>query len=295
MIRGEDAGGGFCKETRKVSDREGVLDALRDVGRLPDQEIDIGEAAMLLAAFDRPEEKLDSYRQQLADIARDARAATARTHSVDMQVAALADVLVGRWGFRGDSETYEDMRNANLMHVLERRRGLPVALGILWLHAGRAYGAEINGLAFPSHFLVRLAARGQRAIIDVFGGGRMLGAEDLRRLLKEINGSDKEIEPQHYAAVGNRDILIRLQNNIKLRAIAADDLQRGLDVLRTMTLIAPERGELWWETAVLHSRLGNLKTAIATLERFLSGPSAAANTGRSELEDLLRRLRSKVN
>lgn len=278
-----------------MADREEVLEALRHIGTLADQDIDIGEAALLLAALDRPGEHLDFYRQQLVEIASDIRTATARTHSVDMQVAALSDVLVARWEFRGDSETYDDMRNANLMHVLERRRGLPVALGILWLHAGRAYGADISGLAFPSHFLVRLAARGQRSIIDVFGGGRVLAAEDLRRLLKEMHGTDKEIEPRHYSAVGNRDVLIRLQNNIKLRAIGADDIERGLDVLQTMTLIAPDRGELWWEIAVLHSRLGNLKTAIATLEGYLAGPAAAANTGRGELEDLLRRLRGKVN
>jgi len=278
-----------------VADREEVLEALRDIGTQADQDIDIGEAALLLAALDRPGEHLDSYRQQLIEIASDTRTATARTHSVDMQVAALVDVLVSRWEFRGDTDTYDDMRNANLMYVLERRRGLPVALGILWLHAGRAYGADISGLAFPSHFLVRLAARGQRSIIDVFGGGRMLAAEDLRRLLKEMHGTDKEIEPKHYSPVGNRDVLIRLQNNIKLRAIAADDLERGLTILHTMTLIAPDRGELWWEIAVLHSRLGNLKTAIATLEGYLAGPSAAANTGRGELEDLLRRLRGKVN
>jgi regulator of sirC expression with transglutaminase-like and TPR domain len=271
------------------------LEALRDIGTLADADIAIGEAALLLAALDRPGEHLDFYRQQLAEIASDARTATARTHSVDMQVTALTDVLVARWEFRGDSETYDDMRNANLMHVLERRRGLPVALGILWLHAGQAYGADISGLAFPSHFLVRIAARGQRSIIDVFGGGRVLAAEDLRRLLKEMHGTHKEIEPRHYSAVGNRDVLIRLQNNIKLRAIAADDLERGLDVLQTMTLIAPDRGELWWEIAVLHSRLGNVKTAIATLEGYLAGPAAAANTGRGELEDLLRRLRGKVN
>ena len=278
-----------------MADREEVLEALRDIGTLADQDIDIGEAALLLAALDRPGDHLDFYRQQLVEIASETRTATARTHSVDMQVAALVDVLVSRWEFRGDTDTYDDMRNANLMYVLERRRGLPVALGILWLHAGRAYGADISGLAFPSHFLVRLAARGQRSIIDVFGGGRLLAAEDLRRLLKEMHGTDKEIEPKHYSAVGNRDVLIRLQNNIKLRAIAADDLERGLDILHTMTLIAPDRGELWWEIAVLHSRLGNLKTAIATLEGYLAGPSAAAHTGRGELEDLLRRLRGKVN
>ncbi|MBK8209441.1 MAG: transglutaminase family protein [Rhodospirillales bacterium] len=294
MIQTRRRGGERSKETLKVSEREGVLEALREVGTRKDQDIDVADTALLLASLDRPGEPLEPYRRQLADLGSEVRAATARTHSVDMQVAALADVLAGRWSLRGDDETYDDPRNANLMHVLDRRRGLPVALGILWLHAGRAYGADITGLAFPSHFLVRLGARGQRVIIDVFRGGRTLAAEDLRSLLKETHGAEKEIEPQHYAAVGNRDVLIRLQNNIKLRTIAADDLERGLEVLRTMTLIAPERGELWWETAVLQSRLGNLKTAIATLEGFLAGPSAA-DGGRGELEELLRRLRSKVN
>ena len=73
--------------------------------------------------------------------------------------------------------------------------------------------------------------------------------------------------------MAGHDVLIRLQNNIKLRALAADDTSRALQVLESMALIAPDRGELWWETAMLHSRLGNLKRAIATLEGFLSGSS----------------------
>jgi regulator of sirC expression with transglutaminase-like and TPR domain len=275
-----------------VSERATVLERLRQVGREEDAAIDLAETALLLASLDRPGEPLDPYRRVLADIAAGARAATARTHSVDMQAAALTALLAGRWQFQGDSETYDDPRNANLIHVIDRRRGLPVALGILWLHAGRAYAADISGLAFPSHFLVRLSARGQRAILDVFRGGKPLGAADLRRMLKDLHGADKEIEPAHYAPVGNRDVLIRLQNNIKLRALAANDLPRALDVLDTMTRLAPDRGELWRETAMLHSRLGNLKTAIATLEGFLA---AAPEAGRGDIEDLLDRLRSRVN
>lgn len=273
--------------------RTSVLEALREIGARDDKAIDIAETALLLAAVERPDECLEPYREALAEIARDAQESTARSHSVDMQLAALTNLLVGRRGFRGDTETYDDPRNANLMHVIDRRRGLPVALGILWMHAARAYGGDIVGLAFPSHFLIRLFARGQRLILDAFGGGRSLGAEDLRRMLKQMNGADKEIEPAHYAPVGNRDVLIRLQNNIKLRALAANDPARALDVLQTMTLLAPDSGELWWETALLQSRLGNMRTAIATLESYLAGGSAHAN--RNEIEDLLRRLRSKVN
>ena len=273
--------------------RTSVLEALREIGARDDKAIDIADTALLLAAVERPDERLEPYREALAEIARDAQESTARSHSVDMQLAALTNLLVGRRGFRGDTETYDDPRNANLMHVIDRRRGLPVALGILWMHAARAYGGDIVGLAFPSHFLIRLFARGQRLILDAFGGGRSLGAEDLRRMLKQMNGADKEIEPAHYAPVGNRDVLIRLQNNIKLRALAANDPARALDVLQTMTLLAPDSGELWWETALLQSRLGNMRTAIATLESYLAGGSAHAN--RHEIEDLLRRLRSKVN
>lgn len=273
--------------------RTSVLEALREIGARDDKAIDIADTALLLAAVERPDERLEPYREALAEIARDAQESTARSHSVDMQLAALTNLLVGRRGFRGDTETYDDPRNANLMHVIDRRRGLPVALGILWMHAARAYGGDIVGLAFPSHFLIRLFARGQRLILDAFGGGRSLGAEDLRRMLKQMSGADKEIEPAHYAPVGNRDVLIRLQNNIKLRALAANDPARALDVLQTMTLLAPDSGELWWETALLQSRLGNMRTAIATLESYLAGGSAHAN--RHEIEDLLRRLRSKVN
>lgn len=287
--------GDFRKENTDVSDRVEVLEALREIGMRSDDRIDIAETALLLAAVDRPGEPLDPYRLQLAELAEQARAATARTHSVELQVKALVGLLVEQWDLRGDVENYDDPRNANLMHVLDRRRGLPVSLGILWMHAARAYGADITGLAFPAHFLIRLAARGQRVILDVFRGGKELAAADLRRMLKETQGAEKEIEPQHYGAVSNRDVLLRLQNNIKLRAIATDDLERGLAVLRTMTMIAPDQSELWWETAVLQSRLGNLRTAIATLEGFLAQPAAAAAGGRSELEDLLRRLRSKVN
>ena len=60
-----------------------------------------------------------------------------------------------------------------------------------------------------------------------------------------------------------------------------------------MTALAPDRGELWWETALLHSRLGNMRTAITTLENYLAGRTNVEV--RTEIQDLLERLRSKIN
>jgi regulator of sirC expression with transglutaminase-like and TPR domain len=268
------------------------LECLRSIGTDDDSAIDLGEVALLCAAVDRPGVSLEPYRRHLADLAQAAAAAATRSDSIGKQTTVLREILAVAHGYRGDSETYDDMRNANLIDVIDRRRGLPVALGILYIHTGRGYDSDIVGLSFPSHFLVRLTGRGQRAIIDPFNGGRTLETDDLRRMLKSLQGEQAELTAAHHQGVDNRDVIIRLQNNIKLRAVAAGDLARAVQVLKTMTAIAPGRAELWWETAVLLSKLGNLKTAITTLEGFLAG---SAEEGRAEIEDLLRRLRSSMN
>ena len=85
-------------------------------------------------------------------------------------------------------ETYDDPANANLIRVTERRRGLPVALGVIWLHAARAAGWDSHGVDFPSHFLVALEGRKTQVVVDVFNGGQVMSARELRALLKRVEG-----------------------------------------------------------------------------------------------------------
>jgi regulator of sirC expression with transglutaminase-like and TPR domain len=276
-----------------VSRRAELLERLRGIGAGEDGTIDVAATALLLAAVDRPQIGIEPYREYLTSLAAETTAEAKASASAAMQVSLLRKILVQGHGYHGDRETYEDVRNANLIDVIDRRKGLPVALGILYIHAARAYGSDIVGLNFPSHFLVRIAARGQRAIIDPFDDGKLMIALDLRRRLKELHGPDAEIGPAHYTAVSDRDILIRLQNNIKLRAVHDSDMPRALEVLETMTAIAPRRTELWRETAIVHHRLGNLKTAITILEGLLAG--TVGDGGTAAIEDMLRRLRTRLN
>ena len=62
---------------------------------------------------------------------------------------ALNDIILLKHGYSGDELTYDDLQNANLMRVIDRRKGLPVALGILYLHAARAQGWDRSVSAFP--------------------------------------------------------------------------------------------------------------------------------------------------
>ena len=77
---------------------------------------------------------------------------------------------------RGNVEDYDNPANANLIQVIERRQGLPVALGILWLHAARAAGWPAHGVDFPAHFLIALEGAGGQLVVDAFDGGTCLDA-----------------------------------------------------------------------------------------------------------------------
>ena len=271
--------------------RDEIERALSQVGRHDDGNFDIAEAALLLAALDRPDAELAVYRDYLAGLAgavglRDAT-------NLDDRIAVLNDVILGDHGYCGDVDTYEDMRNANLMDVIDRRLGLPVALGVLYIHAARAQDWTIEGVNFPTHFLIRMSSPDVDAVIDPFNGGIRLEDDDLAAMLGAEPDDDIEFMAEWERAVSDREILLRLQNNIKIRAIEADDPERALATLRGMTLIAPDIGVLWCETALIHSEMGSFKRAIGILDDFLD--TAPDDAERDIVEDLRSSLRTSLN
>ena len=204
----------------------------------------------------------------------------------------LHDVVFADGGYLGDTETYDDTDNANLMRVIDRRRGIPVSLGIILIHVARALRWDIAGINFPGHFLLRLQAQGESAIVDPFDGARMLQMSELKRLLKGVYGTDLPMKPDFVRSVGNRDILLRLQNNIKTRAVQQGDTPRAVEVLRRMALIAPGHGETNIELAALEAGQGNLKAAIMVLEDYIALGGSALNDRDAErmLDELKRGL-----
>lgn len=255
-----------------ASSRDEIKARLETIGQRRDADIDIGEAALLLAALGRPRVPLARYREHLSALAADtARAASGPDHgtSVVERLEALNKTILDQHGYQGDNLTYDDLQNANLMRVIDRRRGLPVALAILYMHAARAQAWQIEGLNFPGHFLLRLETAGERCIFDPFNGGRQLETAELRLMIKSLIGEEAELDPAFTASVGSRQVLLRLQNNIKLRLLQQKRAQDALEIIETMLLVAPERAESWREAGLVHSHLGNLQAAISAFEKVL--------------------------
>jgi regulator of sirC expression with transglutaminase-like and TPR domain len=279
--------------------RQEALDLLRRIGGAEDDAIDLAGAALSLALLDHPVPDLAPYRAHLAQMCADLAAIVA-TEGVDElteRIAAIRRVLVDQHGYAGDSETYEDLQNANLIRVIDRKRGLPVALGILMIHLARSQGWEICGLSFPGHFLIRMDLDGQRLILDPFEGGSICEPHTLRELLKQTAGLEAELSPEHYAPVSNREVLLRLQNNLKLRHLSTDQPTKALAAVEVMLLFAPDHIGLWRESGLLNAHAGKLTAAIAAFEHFmeLARQRGASQALMQQTATLLQQLRSRLN
>jgi regulator of sirC expression with transglutaminase-like and TPR domain len=265
--------------------------ALTAIGQLADAEIDIGNAALQLARVDAPDADWAAAARHLSDLAQAVvkRAVAMDTEDLPGRAAILAEVLAGEFGYVGDLETYDDPANANLIRVTERRRGLPVALGVIWLHAARTAGWASHGVDFPMHFLVALEGRKTQVVIDVFNRGQIMSARELRTLLKRVEGEKAELRPGLLQPMSTRRVLLRLQNNIMTRRLDAGDPHGGLRCMEDMLLIAPDQAELWRQAGAMNQKLEQMAAARDCYQQFLKlvPEGSAANGVRAQL-DILR-------
>ena len=252
---------------------------LKEIGARGEEPFDIGEAALLLGSFDRPGVPLARYHAHFDELA-------ATAGSPDSLAAALG----GAFGYTGDRATYDDLQNANLLRVIDRRKGLPVALGILYMATGRRLGAHVEGLDFPGHFLIRVD---RKEIVDPFERGAAREPPALRQMLKAAYGPSAELQTAHFRPATDRSVLLRLQNNIRLRLARRRQFDAALAVLERMAWIAPDLAELLRERAMLEAALGRFKGAVESLERYIA--MEPADGPRLEAAALIQRFRARLN
>ncbi len=242
---------------------------LEIIGDQDSNQINIGEAALLLANLDLPDKSLSDYHTELDLITTEISKVSLASDTLSTQITTLSEVIFKQYGYHGDIESYNDPDNANLMRVIDRRKGLPVALGILLIHAGRSQGWDITGINFPGHFLLRLSQADEHAVISPFDNAQQLSQGDLQQLVIRVIGPQATLQPEFVQPVSDRDILIRLQNNIKVRAQKANNPTRAIEVLESMTLIAPMSIAVLAELALLETSEGYYQSALKRLDTFL--------------------------
>jgi regulator of sirC expression with transglutaminase-like and TPR domain len=269
--------------------REEAERALIAAGDAGDDAFPLMDAAFACAMHEQPGRGLEIARA-LID-----QAATHLAERLERSSAhtAIARTMAGDLRFSGDTTTYDDLDNADIISVFERRKGLPVALGIIYIEVARLCGLVVRGLDFPGHFLLRLETPDGPMAIDPFNGGEPVDTSELTRraLFAGFSPGEAGRHDLLMTPVSDRVVLTRLQNNILARAQqGGDDVRVEAAALRC-ALLNPSDHRFWLYVASAREARGALAGALQALGRAKNLDPAAVRFVQAARE----RLRSKLN
>ncbi len=208
-----------------------------------DAQLDLAEAALLIAAEEYPELDVGRYLRRIDELGGCAREVVPEAGTLAARLTALNRYLFAQEGFRGNASEYYDPRNSFLNDVLDRKMGIPISLSAVYIEVGRRAGLLVEGVGFPGHFLVKAQDEEAEVVADPFHGGALLTAQDCQKRLDRVYGGKVKLEAPMLAAVGPRQMLTRMLRNLKAIYVRGEDHLRALRVLELLLLLDPESPE----------------------------------------------------
>ncbi len=244
----------------------------------PEAEIDLAEAALLIAAEEYLDLDVDRYRRKLDELAGEAQI---RIGDVSLQdpaefIRRYHAFLFGEIGFRGNEQDYYDPRNSFLNEVLDRRTGLPISLACVYMEVARRLGGPVEGIGFPGHFLAKwVLPDGNEVVVDPFYG-QVVSEDDCRNLLRRLSAGQIPYRKELMSVLPARGILARMLANLKGVWNKRGDFPRAISACDRILLLLPDsigevkdRGLLWLRLECFGPAYEDLRRFV---ERAVEGP-----------------------
>ncbi len=269
-----------------MSDPPQARRALAAILSLPDDAIDLAQAALLIAREEYPDLEVGHYLSRLDEMGAALRARLRGGEGLMSLIAHLNRFLFEEMGFRGNTEDYNDPRNSFLNDVLDRRIGIPISLSTVYIEVGRRIGCPLAGVSFPGHFLVRAVEQGtaEEILVDPFNRGRILTVEECRHRIEEQYKGQVRFRPEFLRRAKTREILGRMLNNLKIIYQGERDYHRALRVQQIVLCLRPGQPDEIRDRGMIYYRLACLAQAAddfeAYLKAFPGAPDAEAIRGR---------------
>ncbi|MDX1952569.1 MAG: transglutaminase-like domain-containing protein [Verrucomicrobiota bacterium] len=174
-------------------------------------ELDLEEGTFLLAQTQYPEINLSAYQALLDCYAADLKERLQICSSAEAIIGTINQYVYKEQGYHGNEQNYYEPDNSYLNRVMDRRKGNPISLCIVWLCLARRLQLPISGIGMPGHFLCRYQSSTEEFYIDAFNEGKLLTKGDCVKYLLHTHDGFKE---SYLAPVSPRRILLRVCSNL---------------------------------------------------------------------------------
>ncbi len=247
-----------------------------------DAALDLTMGALLIAAEEYPDLNIAHYLTQLDLFAQKVseesglsatnfqQSSSLPPNSDPLQIIhAINKVLFEHEHFHGNHADYYDPCNSFLNDVLERRKGIPITLSLIYMEVGKRLGLQIVGIGLPFHFIVRCDLPSGSIYIDPFERGRILSEQDCRDRIKRLFRGKIPFNPLWLEPVSNRQLLTRMLANLKNIYIRNGDYPRALSACDRIVMLAPDTAIERKDRGIVHLHLKHYTRAIRDFNTYL--------------------------
>jgi regulator of sirC expression with transglutaminase-like and TPR domain len=239
---------------------------------------DLAAPAFLVARIEYPRLDPTPYLDRLERMGEAAAHHVAKDPGHDAPLAARIDAinryLFGELGFTGNREQFEDPRNSCLNEVMDRRKGIPITMALIYIEVARRAGLRAEGINFPGHFLVRALPDlhtdnpSEGLIVDPFHGGAILNEEDCRKLLQP-HLHEAAYEPSLLARATRRQILVRMLLNLKKLYVKMHSFPQARAATDALLALQPSSLADLRDRGLLAYHMNDFSRALRDLEEYL--------------------------
>lgn len=261
-------------------------------------DVRLAEGALLIAADEYQDLDVDAYLTRIDEMGQALRKRLRSDISTTESLIALNRYVFDELGFSGNADDYYDPKNSFLNEVIDRRLGIPITLAVLYIEIGRRIGLRLEGVSFPTHFLVKCVLRDGAIIIDPYARGASLGLDDLQARLQTL-ASDVELDAALAAslltAASPNDIFARMLNNLRGIYLQRGERVKALCASNRIIALMPEAAQEFRDRAELYAQLECFRPAVCDFRQYLMLRPQAPDADRirlrlAELEPLAARL-----
>lgn len=238
------------------------------LGSVPDDKIHLAEAALHIARDEYPQLDVDFYLRLLDQWGQQLQKKSIKSSSD--RVELLNRFLFDRMNFEGDLDHYYDPKNSFLNDVMDRKKGIPITLSIIYLDLAWKMGLHAEGVGFPGHFLVRITTGANAIYVDAFHKGAIMNREGCADLLERVSAGTIEFQETFLSPLDKKRTLSRMLRNLKGIYLEQGNDSKLISVMDKIVSLNEDDPRELRDRGVIHYKRQAFLLALKDFEKYLS-------------------------
>jgi regulator of sirC expression with transglutaminase-like and TPR domain len=206
---------------------------------LTNRQDDLLYGMWVIATFQYPDLDIDVLKEQIEKLFYEAWKKGKELSEPIEKVRLLNDLLYTKYHFSTNAKNFHAPVNSMLNQVLEKKKGNPISLAVIYLLIAQRMRLPVYGVNLPKLFVLTCQAPNDTFYINTNNRGLIFSKDDISKFLKQLKIPEKE---QFFQPCSHLDIITRVLRNLEFSFVKIGDDEHTESIRELLTLVLSYKG-----------------------------------------------------